>query len=128
MDELRWAGGDCSGELTVWNVYNAIITTQNLSSVSGWKLNCWKWCDQLKITLFFWLATFNKILTWDALLKKGWIGPRFFTCAEQAQKMPLTCSSIVHLQSGFGLYWRKFNLSIVCGLASPLLNVWMCGS
>jgi hypothetical protein len=42
---------------------------------TGWKVNIWKWHLQLKIILFFWLAMDNRILTWDILQKKGWVGP-----------------------------------------------------
>jgi hypothetical protein len=44
----------------------------------GWKVNIWKWDIQLKIKLFIWMAAEKKILTWDALQKKGWEGPGVF--------------------------------------------------
>jgi hypothetical protein len=88
-DELRWTGGDLSGELTVKNCYNAILSTQNLPIWSGWKLKCWKWSVQLKILLFFWLATDNRILTWDILLKKGWVGPGMcYLCRASSEDNP----------------------------------------
>jgi ribonuclease HI len=67
--------GDSSGSLTVKNCYKAILSTQQLPLRSGWKASFWKWRIQLKILLFFWLATEFKILTWDTLQRKGWVGP-----------------------------------------------------
>jgi hypothetical protein len=74
-DLLMWTGGDSSRKFTVKNCYNAILSTRALLNWRGWKVKLWKWRVQLKIMLFFWLATDNMILTWDILQKKGWVGP-----------------------------------------------------
>jgi hypothetical protein len=74
-DCLLWSGGDGSGTFSVKNCYNAIISSHNLPVIQGWKLSLWKHRVQLKIILFFWLAVENRILTWDILQAKGWIGP-----------------------------------------------------
>jgi hypothetical protein len=85
-DKLLWNGGDSSGKLSVRNCYNAILSTQTLPIMSGWKFNLWKWRIQLKIILFFWLATDYNILTWDVLQKKGWVGPGYcYLCREAAE-------------------------------------------
>jgi hypothetical protein len=74
-DKLLWNGGDASGILSVRNCYKAIMSTQNLPIRSGWRYSIWKWRLQLNIILFFWLVTEQRILTWDTLQKKGWVGP-----------------------------------------------------
>jgi hypothetical protein len=85
-DSLLWSGGDLSRNLNVKNCYEAIISTQNLPTWQGWKVNMWKWHLQLKIVLFFWLATENRLLTWDILQKKGWLGPGIcLLCKQQTE-------------------------------------------
>jgi hypothetical protein len=74
-DKILWNGGDSSGEITVNNCYKALISLLSLPNLLGWKLNIWKWNLQIKIILFFRLAVDQCILTWDTLLKKGWVGP-----------------------------------------------------
>jgi hypothetical protein len=76
-DKLLWNGGDSSGEISVRNCYKAILSLLSLPNLQGWKLKLWKWNLQLKIILFFRLAVDESILTWDNLLKKGWVGPDF---------------------------------------------------
>jgi hypothetical protein len=85
-DVLIWTGGDKKGVLTVKNVYAAILSLQDLPALSGWQSHIWKWHLPLKVILFFWLAINNKILTWDILQKKGWVGPSYcILCGQQAE-------------------------------------------
>jgi hypothetical protein len=75
QDTLLWAGGDGSGSLSVRNVYEALLHSQNFTAESPGLLKIWKWSLPLKILLFFWLCTKNRILTWEALRRRGWQGP-----------------------------------------------------
>jgi hypothetical protein len=85
-DKLLWNGGDSSGEISVRNCYKAILSLLSLPNLHGWKLKLWKWNLQLKIILFFRLAADQNILTWDNLLKKGWVGPGFcYLCRAAAE-------------------------------------------
>jgi ribonuclease HI len=87
-DELMWTGGDTSGSLTVKNAYLALLSTQGLTSLGGWRQTVWKWDIQLKIKLFIWLAAENKILTWDNLQQKGWEGPsRCQLCKQETENI-----------------------------------------
>jgi hypothetical protein len=72
-----WNRGDSTGVISVRNYYKAIISLLSLPNLLDWKLKLWKWNLQLKIILFFRLALDQNILTWDNLLKKGWVGPGF---------------------------------------------------
>jgi len=74
-DTLVWTRGDSSGNMTVKNVYSALISTLDYPIEGRWMLNLWKWNLQLKIKLFLWLVGNHKVLTWDTLQKKGWEGP-----------------------------------------------------
>jgi len=65
VDTLLWTGGDSSGNITVKNIYVGLITTQQLPIWRGWRVNIWKWKLQLKIKIFLWLATDNRIVTWE---------------------------------------------------------------
>lgn len=74
-DSLLWAGGDATGTLTVKNLYAALQSQSLLSVDSSWFFQLWKWTIPLKIKLFLWLAGKGKILTWEALRRRGWEGP-----------------------------------------------------
>jgi hypothetical protein len=75
QDDLGWTGGDSSRNISVKNLYDAIISTKQFPSSLGWKTKIWKWKLQLKIKIFIWLEASNRILTWAVLKKKGWEGP-----------------------------------------------------
>jgi hypothetical protein len=71
-DSLLWAGGDASGVLSVKNLYTALLQPLDFCSDNVWIQKLWKWPLQLKVKLFIWLAAKEKVLTWEALQKKGW--------------------------------------------------------
>jgi len=41
------------------------------------KRRIWSWGCPLKLKIFIWLLLEDKILTWNNLLKRGWIGPGY---------------------------------------------------
>jgi hypothetical protein len=69
-DVLLWNGGDCSGNISAKNLYDAIASTIWIQKCTGWRKQLWHWNIPLKIKLFTWLAATNKILTWDNLLRR----------------------------------------------------------
>jgi hypothetical protein len=74
-DALLWAGGDASGSITVKNIY-AALQHQLISEVDiPWIQHLWNWKVPLKLKLFSWLVGKEKILTWEALQRRGWEGP-----------------------------------------------------
>jgi hypothetical protein len=77
-DTLLWTGGDSFGNITVNNIYSPLISIMDYLIWCGWKVNIRKWDIHLKIKLFILMAAENKILTWDALQKKGREGLGFF--------------------------------------------------
>jgi ribonuclease HI len=86
IDTLVWTGVDNKGELSVKNTYEAIFSLKEIPTWSGWKKNIWKWPLPLKMILFFWLAWKNKILTWEQLQRKGWVGPSVCCLCNQREE------------------------------------------
>jgi hypothetical protein len=84
-----WVGGDASGVISVKNLYQALIKPLDFHCEKAWILKLWKWPIQLKIKLFLWLAAFDKILTWDVLQSKGWVGPGCASSATTTLKMSI---------------------------------------
>jgi len=74
-DTLIWTGGDSTGRMLVKNIYSTLISIYEWPQTKRWKFKLWKWEIQLKKKLFIWLASENKILTWQVLQGKGWQGP-----------------------------------------------------
>jgi hypothetical protein len=75
VDALVWAGGDSSSLITAKNIYQALLMSSDYQVDSSWFKQLWKWSIQLKLKLFVWLATKDKVLTWESLQRKGWHGP-----------------------------------------------------
>eukprot|EP00253_Pinus_taeda_P017343 PITA_17343 len=72
-DILRW-GNSMKGTFTSKEAYYLMSSQDrgvgNKDWKTIWEANWWP-----KVTIFIWLATKNKILTWDRIQKKGFIGP-----------------------------------------------------
>eukprot|EP00253_Pinus_taeda_P034939 PITA_34939 len=72
-DILRW-GNSMKGSFSTKEAY--FLTSEQLGNDSTpdwriiWERNWWP-----KVSIFIWLASKNKILTWDRIQKKGFIGP-----------------------------------------------------
>jgi hypothetical protein len=76
-DELIWMGGDASGQISVKNVFVAMEKKKWNFVIGGWRKALWSWACPLKIKLFTWLIAENKILTWDILQRRGFLGPSY---------------------------------------------------
>jgi hypothetical protein len=70
-----WAGGDATGSITVKNIYAALQQQLNSGVEIPWIQQIWNWKVPLKLKLFTWLVGKERILTWDALQRRGWEGP-----------------------------------------------------
>eukprot|EP00253_Pinus_taeda_P009631 PITA_09631 len=72
-DILRW-GNSMKGTFTSKVAYYLMDSQNrgdgNVEWKTIWEANWWP-----KVTIFIWLATKNKILTWDRIQKKGFNGP-----------------------------------------------------
>eukprot|EP00253_Pinus_taeda_P018479 PITA_18479 len=72
-DILRW-GNSMKGSFTTKEVY--FLTSEQSGNEENpdwrivWERNWWP-----KVSIFIWLASKNKILTWDRIQKKGFFGP-----------------------------------------------------
>jgi hypothetical protein len=74
-DTISWTGGDGSGHLKVKNVYLALTLGCWKPIKDSWRLRIWKDDYPLKLKLFAWILTENKLLMWDKLQARGWEGP-----------------------------------------------------
>jgi hypothetical protein len=85
-DTLIWTGGDKSGYISVRNIYKALTEASWHTRDRTWRTRLWKWNCPLKLKLFTWLLTENKILVWDILQRRGWSGPnRCILCKEDSE-------------------------------------------
>eukprot|EP00253_Pinus_taeda_P004365 PITA_04365 len=78
-DILRW-GNSMKGTFTTKEAYYLMDSQNrgdgNVEWKTIWEANWWP-----KVTIFIWLATKNKILTWDRIQKNGFNGPsRCYLC------------------------------------------------
>jgi hypothetical protein len=70
-------GGRFVGTISVKNVYVATEKKKWNFVIGGWRKYLWSWDCPLKIKLFTWLIAENKILTWEILQHRGFIGPSY---------------------------------------------------
>jgi hypothetical protein len=99
-DELKWTGDNSSGRISVKNVYEAIENKKQNYVIGGWRKFLWSWDCPLKLKLFTWLVAENKILTWENLQHRGFMGPSYcILCKKNKETMfhlfvecPFTCA------------------------------------
>eukprot|EP00253_Pinus_taeda_P015992 PITA_15992 len=85
-DQLRW-GRNTEGNFNLKEVKRVALgfDYQNLDQI--WK-NLWWNPHWMKIKLFMWLVQQKKILTWENMLKKGFVGPsKCHLCGLQDEMM-----------------------------------------
>jgi hypothetical protein len=76
-DALIWTGGDQTSITSVKKFYLAVEKKKWTHTISGWKKALWSWACPLKTKIFIWLAVANRILTWEVLQHRGFIGPGY---------------------------------------------------
>jgi exonuclease III len=83
-DILRW-GYKPQGSYTTQEAYQLKTRTNGTIDMEIWG-KIWNLKHWPKITLFLWLVLNSSILTWDNLLKRGFIGPSICTLCGQAEE------------------------------------------
>jgi hypothetical protein len=111
-DILMWAGGDQSGLITVKNIYLALQKTRPAVTAEPWVLKLWKLHLPLKLKLFAWLTGKNKLLTWDVLQTRGWVGPSVCPLCKTA---PESLSHLLMFCSFSAEVWNRFTNTLIFG-------------
>jgi hypothetical protein len=79
-DILRW-GHLTTGNFSAKEAYYLQVNHQNQSKENLWKPALWP-----KVSTFLWLVTRNRVLTWDNLRKRGFIGPSICILCHQQEE------------------------------------------
>ena len=82
--------------------YEATVQLEHQQTECWWWSRIWKLQAPLKAILTLWLAMNNKLLTWEALLKRGFMGPEFSFHAEMKDKHAHTFFLNVNMQEQYG--------------------------
>ena len=77
-DTLVWNHNRAGGSAMAKSVYEYIVLTSQPLLVNNIHSLIWTSSLPTKIGCFIWLVMENKILTWDNLQRKGWIGPGIY--------------------------------------------------
>jgi len=72
-NQLRW-GRNSEGNFNLKEAKRIVTGFNNQNPDQVWK-NLWQNPHWMKIKLFIWLVQQKKILTWENLLKRGFVGP-----------------------------------------------------
>jgi hypothetical protein len=93
----------------VKNAYAALLQTQPIVADSSWPHQIWKWRIPLKLQLFLWLCVKDRILTWEALRRRGWQGPGICSLCHQATEdihhLMIHCNFTSHLWNLLSLHY-----------------------
>jgi hypothetical protein len=85
-DILRWGYGT-QGSFSTREAYQIKTQSDPLPASKVWQ-KIWNLKHWPKITLFLWLVSHSSILTWDNLLKRGFVGPSIcILCGEAEETM-----------------------------------------
>jgi ribonuclease HI len=113
-DSLRWAGGDSTGNLTVRNLYDALLKQKYLAVDRSWFSLIWRWDIPLKIKLFIWLAGKEKSLTWDMIRRRGWEGPGIcLLCSKATEDIHHILVHCPFTRSVWSLVLNFFRLNLI---------------
>jgi hypothetical protein len=74
-DTLLWSWDTKRGQVNAKQAYEVQILMEGGVDSNFWYTDLWQWQIPLKIKLFAWLMLEQKILTWDNLVKRGFVGP-----------------------------------------------------
>ena len=120
-DSLVWDRGT-SGLITAKEIYRSAINEIRPTTGIWWHLYIWRWNAPLKIICFLWLALSGSILTWEALGKRGYIGPNIcilcMNAAETVDHLFCHCTfskqvwSLLKFHYGFHDDWGGDSLDI----------------
>ena len=100
-DTLVWNHNRVGGSTTAKFVYEYIVLTSQPLLMNNIHSLIWTSSLPTKIGCFIWLVMENKILTWDNLQRKKWIGPGF--CALRGDGV----DCVQHILSSCSV-WREF--------------------
>jgi hypothetical protein len=82
-DSIVWSWDSKEGKVSAKQAYEVQFLEEMDVGLEDWLIDIWKWQIPLRIKLFCWLMIDNRILTWDNLLKRGFVGPsRCFLCGK----------------------------------------------
>jgi hypothetical protein len=82
-DKIVWTWDNKEGKVYAKQAYEVQFLEKMDVDLKEWMIDIWKWKIPLRIKLFCWLMIENRILTWDNLIKRGFVGPsRCFLCGK----------------------------------------------
>ena len=74
-DKLIWTWNKKDGNFSAKLGYEVAVQLEYQQMECWWWSQIWKLQVPIKAILILWLAMNNKLLTWEALLKHGFMGP-----------------------------------------------------
>ena len=118
QDTLIWTHNRQNGEITAALGYDIISNYYLEPSLyqNQFLEFLWSFSIPLKIKCFIWLAVGNRILTWENLMKRGWLGPGMCALCRNGEE------SVQHLFIDFSTTKRAFFNIYEQLCVSPLLN------
>ena len=103
-DSLVWERNVLSRLVSVKCAYEVLVSRKIFPPPRWWVKGMWKGSMPLKVKCFSWLLLHNKILVWENLQRRGYIGPsNCSSCGadlESVEHLFLQCTF-------FKVVWRK---------------------
>lgn len=93
-DVLLWAWNTQSGVVTAKLAYESIFAKSRVETC-WWYTRLWRWSIPPKLQIFMWLVLENRVLTWENLMHRGFVGPNICPLcwyeAESVAHLFITC-------------------------------------
>jgi hypothetical protein len=72
---LLWSWHTTGGQVSEKQAYKVQMLENVEEESILWYIDLWTWKIPLKVKLFIWLILEQRILTWENLVKRGFLGP-----------------------------------------------------
>ena len=108
-DKMVWSKNVKNGIYTTKLGYKAMMEEMHPSEPLFWTKSLWKSPGPKKAKLVLWLSLQNRLLTWDNIQKRGWIGPgRYSLCRNEAESVLHILFSCTYAK----MVWNRSSISL----------------
>jgi hypothetical protein len=129
-DRLLWSWDTKKGQVNSKQAYKVQVMEGREEEPKLWYSEIWEWQLPLKVKLVVWLLLEQIILTWDNLIKRGFLGPSICVLCKKSEETVLhlfgECSFIIGIWQTITKELKVVN-NLQGGQFEDILQIWSRG-